>query len=132
MPIGRVERIFDSFTTLGAASALEWVMERQCVSADKDRGIENDAKYPAGTLSPRHHRKPRNDEARERAAAHRSGAFLSPVWRDSGKPRLPLTWHRGLGKPRSDLSLLSSLFFGQMVSVASARCPDGSGHARGS
>ena len=75
----------------------------------------------AETLLPRHHRKPRNDEARERAAAHRSGAFLSPVWRDSGKPRLPLTLHRGLGKPRSDLSLLASLYFGQMVSVASAR-----------
>ncbi len=43
------------------------------------------------------------------AGTNRSGAFLSPVWRDSGNSRSPLTWQRGLGKPRSHSRLRYSL-----------------------
>lgn len=56
--------------------ALEWVMERQSVTTDKDSGILNDAnlwatetmnnpQYPPRTLPPRHHRQPGDDEDRE-------------------------------------------------------------------
>ena len=42
--------------------------------------------------------------------ANGSGAFLSPVCRDSGNPHLPLTCHLGLGKPRSHSFPCVSLF----------------------
>ncbi len=64
--------------------AIEWVMERQAVTTDKDSGIVNDAnlwatetthnpRYPPRTPATSHHRQPRNHEARQQPpqARHR-------------------------------------------------------------
>jgi hypothetical protein len=73
-------------------SAIDWVMERQCVKTDKASGIVNDANdwaideepaLPTGATPARHHRQPRNHEDRQRSPqAHhprsRQPRFLKP------------------------------------------------------